>query len=159
MSLGGSRGGAAPWGASHPGSEQSACPKGLHAAGGHGLASVPGGWGSCPPNSQPFSVSPPPSSKLQRRLEKVTDESQERMDDQAATIAKLNKVLQGKIQVSPRQNWASSHPGAEPNWDGAGIWDTQNLGDRHRAAPRALRARITSNVSNPVPRGGGQRRA
>lgn len=85
----------------------------------------------------------------------MTDESQERMDDQAATIAKLNKALQGKIQVSPRQNWASSHPGAEPNWDGAGIWDTQNLGDRHRAAPRALRARITSNVSNPVPRGGG----
>uniref|UniRef100_A0A493T536 Sperm associated antigen 5 n=1 Tax=Anas platyrhynchos platyrhynchos TaxID=8840 RepID=A0A493T536_ANAPP len=37
-------------------------------------------------------------SKLQRRLEKVTDESQERMDDQAATIAKLNKALQGKIQ-------------------------------------------------------------
>ncbi|XP_032057046.1 sperm-associated antigen 5 [Aythya fuligula] len=37
-------------------------------------------------------------SKLQLRLEKVTDESQERMDDQAATIAKLNKALQGKIQ-------------------------------------------------------------
>lgn len=66
-------------------------------------------------------VCPPPSSKLQLRLEKVTDESQERMDDQAATITKLNKALQGKIQVSPRQNWASAHPGAEPNWDGAGI--------------------------------------
>lgn len=117
------------------------------------------GAGGRAPQILSHALCPPPSSKLQRRLEKVTDESQERMDDQAATIAKLNKALQGKIQVSPRQNWASSHPGAEPNWDGAGIWDTGNLGDRHRAAPWALRARITSNVSNPVPRGGGQRRA
>lgn len=74
-----------------------------------------------PPKFSAMLCVPPPSSKLQLRLEKVTDESQERMDDQAATITKLNKALQGKIQVSPRQNWASAHPGAEPNWDGAGI--------------------------------------
>ncbi|XP_072209356.1 sperm-associated antigen 5 [Excalfactoria chinensis] len=35
---------------------------------------------------------------LQLQLEEVTTESQERMDAQAATIAKLNKVLQGKLQ-------------------------------------------------------------
>lgn len=37
-------------------------------------------------------------SDLQLQLEEVTTESQERMDAQAATIAKLNKVLQGKLQ-------------------------------------------------------------
>ncbi|XP_042667241.1 LOW QUALITY PROTEIN: sperm-associated antigen 5 [Centrocercus urophasianus] len=35
---------------------------------------------------------------LQLQLEKVTTESQERMDAQAASIAKLNKALQGKLQ-------------------------------------------------------------
>ncbi|XP_052545014.1 sperm-associated antigen 5 isoform X2 [Tympanuchus pallidicinctus] len=35
---------------------------------------------------------------LQLQLEKVTTESQERMDTQAASIAKLNKALQGKLQ-------------------------------------------------------------
>lgn len=120
------------------------------------------GWGHregiwiVPPKcSATLCVPPPPSSDLQLKLEEVTAESQERTDAQAATIAKLNKALRGKLQVSPRQNWASAHPRAEPNWDGAGIWDTGNLGDRHRAAPWALRAWITSNVSNPVPWGGG----
>ncbi|XP_025903713.1 sperm-associated antigen 5 [Nothoprocta perdicaria] len=37
-------------------------------------------------------------SNLQLRLEEVTTESQERTDAQAATIAKLNKALQGKLQ-------------------------------------------------------------
>lgn len=63
--------------------------------------------------------SPPlssPSSDLQLRLETVTAESQERVDAQAATIAKLNKALRTKLEVS--QKWASAHPRAEPNWDG-----------------------------------------
>ncbi|XP_035417099.2 sperm-associated antigen 5 [Cygnus atratus] len=37
-------------------------------------------------------------SDLQLRLEEVTAESQERTDAQAATIAKLNKALRGKLQ-------------------------------------------------------------
>uniref|UniRef100_A0A8C9EUE1 Sperm-associated antigen 5 n=1 Tax=Pavo cristatus TaxID=9049 RepID=A0A8C9EUE1_PAVCR len=37
-------------------------------------------------------------SDLQLQLEEVTTGNQERMDAQAATIAKLNKVLQGKLQ-------------------------------------------------------------
>lgn len=57
-----------------------------------------------------------PSSDLQLRLETVTAESQEKVDTQAATIAKLNKVLRTKLEVS--QKWASAHPRAEPNWDG-----------------------------------------
>lgn len=57
-----------------------------------------------------------PSSDLQLRLETVTAESQEKVDAQAATIAKLNKALRTKVEVS--QKWASAHPRAEPNWDG-----------------------------------------
>lgn len=45
-------------------------------------------------------------------------ENQEKMDTQAATIAKLNKALRGKLEVSQCQKWASTHPRAEPNWDG-----------------------------------------
>lgn len=58
-----------------------------------------------------------PSSDLQLRLETVTAESQEKMDAQAAAIAKLNKALRGKLEVSWCQKWASAHPRAEPNWD------------------------------------------
>lgn len=56
-----------------------------------------------------------PSSDLQLRLETVTAESQEKMDAQAAAIAKLNKALRGKLEVSWCQKWASAHPRAEPN--------------------------------------------
>lgn len=67
-----------------------------------------------PTRSAPLS---PPSSDLQLRLETMTAESQEKMDAQAATIAKLNKALRGKLEVSRCQKWASAHPRAEPNWD------------------------------------------
>lgn len=72
-------------------------------------------WLQSPP-AQPLLSSP--SSDLQLRLETVTAESQEKMDTQAATIAKLNKALRGKLEVSQCQKWASAHPRAEPNWDG-----------------------------------------
>ncbi|XP_035756450.1 sperm-associated antigen 5 [Egretta garzetta] len=39
-----------------------------------------------------------PSSDLQLRLEMVMAENQEKMDTQAATIAKLNKALRGKLE-------------------------------------------------------------
>lgn len=68
-----------------------------------------------PTGSAPLSS---PSSNLQLQLETVTAESQEKMDAQAATIAKLNKALRGKLEVSRCQKWASTHPRAEPNWDG-----------------------------------------
>lgn len=69
-------------------------------------------------------VSPPPpsSSDLQLQLEEVTTESQERMDAQAATIAKLNKVLQGKLQVSPPSPELGQGR-AKLGW--AGIWDSR----------------------------------
>lgn len=63
----------------------------------------------CPPLSSP-------SSDLQLQLETLTAESQEKVETQAATIAKLNKALRTKLEV--RQKWASAHPRAEPNWDG-----------------------------------------
>lgn len=69
-----------------------------------------GTW-CCDPHSPPSS----PSSDLQLHLDNVTAESQEKVDTQAATIAKLNKVLRTKLEVS--QKWASAHPRAEPNWD------------------------------------------
>lgn len=86
------------------------------------MASPPQGWWDAqegvwcwPPCSAPLSS---PSSDLQLQLETVTAESQEKIDAQAATIAKLNKTLRGKLEVSRCQNWASAHPRAEPNWDG-----------------------------------------
>lgn len=74
-----------------------------------------------PPPAQPHCVRPP-SSDLQLQLEEVTTESQERMDAQAATIAKLNKVLQGKLQVSPPSPELGQGR-AKLGW--AGIWDSR----------------------------------
>lgn len=75
-----------------------------------------------PPPAQPHCVRPPSSSDLQLQLEEVTTESQERMDAQAATIAKLNKVLQGKLQVSPPSPELGQGR-AKLGW--AGIWDSR----------------------------------
>lgn len=70
----------------------------------------------------PIASPPPSSSDLQLQLEEVTTESQERMDAQAATIAKLNKVLQGKLQVSPPSPELGQGR-AKLGW--AGIWDSR----------------------------------
>lgn len=90
-----------------------------------------------PPPAQPHCVRPPSSSDLQLQLEEVTTESQERMDAQAATIAKLNKVLQGKLQVSPPSPELGQGR-AKLGW--AGIWDS--------------RIWVTSNVRVPSGWGG-----
>lgn len=49
-----------------------------------------------------------PSSDLRLRLKTVTAESQEKVDDQAATIAELHKALRTKLEVS--QKWANTRP-------------------------------------------------
>lgn len=85
------------------------------------------------PHCVPLSLLPS-SCDLQLQLEKVTTESQERMDAQAASIAKLNKALQGKLQVRPPPTPELGQGRAELGW--AGIWDS--------------RIWVTSNVRVPL---------
>lgn len=104
-----------------------------------------------PPPAQPHCVRPPSSSDLQLQLEEVTTESQERMDAQAATIAKLNKVLQGKLQVSPPL--PRTGPGQSQIGLGRDLGQ-QDLGDLKCEGPIGVGGHSLTPLSDPAEREG-----